>query len=186
MESFCSFVVMKKILFIFVSILLLGCEKFVTDVKSVTLSGKYVVSKLEITNVDQNTSRDSLYLLGTVYTNRNLPNPFDTIRINNSYLHFDYSTVRMKLLGVTPMGRDIWQYGSSPNFIFYDLFGTTAYHNGYIQYDYQTRDGSYRRVTFLIEDDGLESLQLKSSGAWFNGKNGEKQVMTLFLTRVGP
>jgi hypothetical protein len=41
-------------------------------------------------------------------------------------------------------------------------------------------------VTFLIEDDGLETLQLRSSGAWFTGKSGEKQVMTISLTRVGP
>ena len=40
--------------------------------------------------------------------------------------------------------------------------------------------------SFLIEDDGFESLQLKSAGAWFKGKFGEKQVMTLYLTRVGP
>lgn len=41
-------------------------------------------------------------------------------------------------------------------------------------------------MTFYIEDDGYESLQLKSSGAWFNGEFGQKQVMTLTLTRVGP
>ena len=40
-------------------------------------------------------------------------------------------------------------------------------------------------MTFLIEDDGLESLQLKSSGFWPNGKFGEKQVITMSLTRVG-
>jgi len=49
-----------------------------------------------------------------------------------------------------------------------------------------TDDGSMRTVTFFIEDDGFETLQLKSSGAWFNGKFGQKQVMTLSLTRVGP
>jgi hypothetical protein len=41
-------------------------------------------------------------------------------------------------------------------------------------------------MKFIIEDDGLETLQLKSSGAWFSGKLGEKQVMTMSLTRVGP
>ena len=154
--------------------------------KDVTLSGKYVVSKLEITNVDQNQTRDSLYLVGTTYINQNLPHPFNNIQINNFYIHFDYSTVRMKLSGVTPAGQDIWMYGVSPNEIFYTTFGRTPYHSGYLQYYYTTIDGSHPLITFMIEDDGLESLQLKSSGAWFNGKLGEKQVMTLSLTRVGP
>jgi hypothetical protein len=55
-----------------------------------------------------------------------------------------------------------------------------------MQFNYVTDDGSSRTITFLIEDDGVESLQLKSSGAWFNGKFGQKQVMTMSLTRVGP
>jgi hypothetical protein len=41
-------------------------------------------------------------------------------------------------------------------------------------------------MTFMIEDDGMETLQIKSSGAWFDGKFGQKQVMTILLTRVGP
>ena len=72
------------------------------------------------------------------------------------------------------------------NEIFYNTFGGNAYNNGYMQFNYVTDDGSSRLVTFLIEDDGFETLQLKSSGAWFNGKFGQKQVMTLSLTRVGP
>lgn len=177
---------MKKVLFLIVVFLITSCEQYVTEMKDVTLSGKYVISKLEITNVDQNQTRDSLYLVGTSYVNHNLPHTFDSIRINNSYIHFDYSTVRMKLLGVSQSGQDIWQYGNSPNEIFYRCFGRTPYTAGYVQYDYNSQSGSHPQVTFLIEDDGLESLQLKSSGAWFNGKFGQKQVMTLSLTRVGP
>lgn len=176
---------MKKLILL-LSLILTSCEQYVTEIKDVTLSGKYVISKLEITNVDQNQTRDSLYLVGTSYVNRNLPHPFDSIRINHSYIHFDYATVRMKLLGVSNAGQDIWQYGNSPNEIFYRAFGRTPYHAGYLQYDYTSQSGSHPQVTFLIEDDGLESLQLKSSGAWFNGKLGQKQVMTLSLTRVGP
>jgi hypothetical protein len=92
----------------------------------------------------------------------------------------------MKLLGVTPDGRDLWKYGNSPNEIFYNTFGGNGYYNGYMQFNYVTEDGSSRLITFLIEDDGTESLQLKSAGAWFNGKFGQKQVMTLSLIRVGP
>jgi len=177
---------MRKFIILLLGLFLSSCEQYVTEMKDVTLSGKYVVSKLEITNVDQNQTRDSLYLVGTTYTNQNLPHPFNNIQINNFYIHFDYSTVRMKLNGVTPSGQDIWMYGVSPNEIFYRTFGTTPYHSGYLQYYYTTINGSHPLITFMIEDDGFESLQLKSSGAWFNGKLGEKQVMTLSLTRVGP
>ena len=167
-------------------LILTSCEKFSLERSDVTLSGKYVVSKLDVTSVDQNTSRDSLYLVGTTYINSALPDPFDSIDINRFYLHMDYSTIRLNEIGVSSTGRDIWEYGSSPNEIFYRIFGNTTYSKGYLQFDYVTRDGSSRTITFYIEDDGLESLQLKTSGAWFKGKFGEKQVMTLYLTRVGP
>jgi hypothetical protein len=92
----------------------------------------------------------------------------------------------MNQLGVNPTGRDLWQYGSSPNEIFYRILSNNSYNSGFLQFDYVTLDGSARTLTFLIEDDGFESLQLRSAGSWFKGVFGEKQVMTLYLTRVGP
>ena len=86
---------MKKLYLILVLFLLTSCEKFVVETSDVTLSGKYVVSKLDITSVDQNTNRDSLYTIGDVYVNPILPDPIDSIVINRFYIHFDYSTVRM-------------------------------------------------------------------------------------------
>lgn len=177
---------MKKLILSLIVLTFISCERYVTESKTLSLSGKYVVSKLHITNVDQNQTRDSLYLVGSTYVNSVLPKPFDSIVINKFYLHLDYSTIRMSLLGVTPAGQDIWKYGSSPNEIFYTTFGGTPCSSGYIQFSYITDDKSSRLITFYIEDDGLESLQLKSSGAWFEGKFGQKQVMTLSLTRVGP
>ena len=165
-----------------------SCEKFVLSNKEITLSGKYVVSRLDITNVDQTQSRDSLYLLGSTYKNKLIPQPFDSIVINRFYIHFDYSTIRMNWIGINN-SRDIWQYPlpTQPDgFIYYKIFNNNSYFNGYLQFTYVTKDGTNKTMTFLIEDDGFESLQLKSSGAWFNGKFGEKQVMTLYLTRVGP
>ena len=177
---------MGKLYLILVLFLLTSCEKFVVETSDVTLSGKYVVSKLDITNVDQNQTRDSLYTVGDTYVNNLIPDPLDSIVVNRFYIHFDYSTVRMNELGVSPTGRDLWEYGSSPNEIFYRILSNNSYNSGFLQFDYVTIDGSARTLTFLIEDDGFESLQLKSSGAWFKGKFGEKQVMTLYLTRVGP
>ena len=169
---------MKKLYLIFVLFLLTSCEKYVVNNKDVTLSGKYVVSKLDITNVSQNQTRDSLYTIGSTYINNSIPDPLDSIVINRFYVHFDYSTIRMNQLGVTPTGRDLWQYGSSPNEIFYRILSNNAYNSGFLQFDYYPEKNSVRTLTFLIEDDGVETLQLKSYG--------EKQVITLYLTRVGP
>lgn len=172
----------KLIIFLPLFTLLSSCEKFVLNKSDVTLSGKYVVSKLDITNVDQNQTRDSLYTLGSTYINNLLPYPFDTIRINRFYMHMDYSVLSLDLKGVTPDGRDIW--GITP--IFYKILSNNAYNSGYLQFSYEPNLNGSKTLTFLIEDDGFETLQLKSSGAWFKGKFGEKQVMTLYLTRVGP
>ena len=178
---------MKNILYIVLIMLFFtSCEKYVTEKSDLTLSGKYVVSRLDITNVDQAQTRDSLYIIGSTYINKALPNPFDSITVNRFYLYFDYVTIKLKLNGVSQSGSDIWEYGSSPNEIFYRILNNNSYSNGYIQFDYLTKDGSSRTVTFLIEDDGFESLQLKSSGGWFNGKFGQKQVMTMYLSRLGP
>ena len=178
---------MKRFILLFSLVfLLLSCEAYVTDKSDLTLSGKYVVSKLHITSVDQNQNPDSLYLLGDTYVNQSMPHPFDTIQINQFYIHLDYSTIRMNLLGVNNYGQDLWQYGTSPNEIFYRVLNNNAYDLGYLQFDYVTQNGSSRRITFHIEHDGFESLQLKSSGGWFSGELGEKQVMTMYLTRVGP
>lgn len=177
---------MKKIFIILFVTLLMSCEKFSLETKDITLSGKYVVSKMDITKVDQNQSRDSLYLIGSTYLNKSAPHPFDSIVINRFYIHMDYSTIRLNLLGVSSTGRDIWEYGSSPNEIFYRVLGNNTYNNGFLQFDYVSSDKSIRTLTFLIEEDGFESLQLKSSGSWVRGELGEKEVMTLYLTRVGP
>lgn len=168
-------------------VLLSGCEKYVVEKSDITLSGKYVISKIHITNVDQNQTTDSLYLLGSTYVNHKLPKPFDSLVIDNFYLHMDYSTMRINLLGVNTIGgSDIWEYGNHPDEIFYKVLGNNSYNNGFLQFTYVTSTGNAATMTFLIEDDGFESLQLKSSGAWFESEMGQKQVMTLGLTRVGP
>ena len=77
---------MRKLCWIFLILIFPSCEKFSLERSDVTLSGKYVVSKLDITSVDQNTSKDSLYTIGSLYTNSVLPDPFDSILINRFYL----------------------------------------------------------------------------------------------------
>ena len=178
---------MKRIVGILMFLVLItGCEKYVVEKSDITLSGKYVLSKLNVANVDQNQTPDSLYLLGSTYINYNLPKPFDSIVIDDFYIHMDYSTIRLNLMGVTPTGKDIWEYGSSPNEIFYFVWGNNSYNSGRIEFTYYTSDSVPHTMNFMIEDDGFESLQLKSWGQWVEGPMGQKQVMTLSLTRVGP
>ncbi len=176
---------MNKIFYSLLLILLSSCERYSLPISDLTLSGKYKLSLLDVTSVDQNISPDSIYRPGSVYINRNLPKPFDSIVINRFYIHMDYSTIRLNQLGVTPVGNDIWEFGNSPNFIFYRVLNNNTYNHGYLQFDYENQNGS-NTLTFHIEEDGIESLQLQSTGSWVRGKFGEKQILTFVWTRVGP
>lgn len=172
---------MKKLVYLLL-LVLSSCEVYFTEISDLTLSGKYVISRIDVTSVDQNTTPDSLYSIGSTYFNNTLPHPFDSIEINRFYMYFDYSTMGFNLLGQTPDGRDIWQYRD----IFYQVWNNNTFYHGTLIFDYIDIIGQSRRMIFSIEEDGLESLQLKSSGTWLNGEYGEKQIMTLYLTRVGP
>lgn len=149
---------------------------------TLTLSGKYVVSKLEINYDSNNAGTDSLYTLGSTYINRNSPSPFDSIKINGFKINLSYIDIKMNLLDPV---NNRWEYGDNP-VIFYRVLNNNGYDLGYLQFDYTTKNNFQQRITFHIEHDGLESLQLKSVGEWPNGKYGPKIIMTMFLTRIGP
>ncbi len=84
MEKYIYLCPMKRIVGILMFLVLItGCEKYVVEKSDITLSGKYVLSKLNVANVDQNQTPDSLYLLGSTYVNHNLPKPFDSIVIDD-------------------------------------------------------------------------------------------------------
>lgn len=178
---------MKKLFLLLVVLVCVSCQQYVTEIRDVTLSGTYVVSKLNVANVNQNQSRDSLYLDGTTYINPNAPHPFNRITINKFYINFDYSTVRINKLGVLQnSGQDIWQYGSSPNNIFYRIINRTPFYYGDIVFVHTPIGDSNRRIILGIGDDRLESLQLKTKGTWIKGPYGQNQIVTFTLTRVGP
>ena len=176
---------MKKFVLLISILILTSCEKYVLPISDLSLSGKYKLSLLDVTYVDQNLSKDSLYRPGSVYVNYGLPKPFDSIVINRFYVHLDYSSLRMNLLGVNQHGSDIWEFGNSPNEIFYRVLNNNAYNHGYLQFDYKV-NSKMNTLTFHIEEDGIETLQLQSSGQWAKGELGEKQVLTFVFTRVGP
>jgi len=172
----------KKIILIFILLFLGSCERYALPISDLTLSGKYKLALLDVTAVDQNTTRDSLYRPGSTYINPQLPPPFDSIVINRFYIHMDYSKIRLNLLNEN---LDLWQFGNPGEEIYYRVLNNTTYNHGYLQFDYVV-NSKKNRLTFHIEEDGIESLQLQSSGQWVKGELGEKQVLTFVWTRVGP
>ena len=81
---------MKKILSLAIIVLSLSsCIPYSSsyyNTKTLTLSGKYVVSKIDVTSVDQNQTKDSLYTIGTTYINKAIMAPFDSIPVNRFYI----------------------------------------------------------------------------------------------------
>ena len=177
---------MKNIVLIFIVVFLTGCEKYVSGTH-LTLSGKYKITRISFVSVDQNTTRDTVYRTGDIYKSNNpsTPKPFDTIRVGNTFFHFDYSVINLMYLGVDNDGNDIWDKRYERG---YSIIGNNQWQEGYIQFDYidVIKTKSKHTMTFQITEDKFESLELTSSGQWSHGSMGEKRIMILNLTRVGP
>lgn len=167
-----------------------SCEKFVTETSDLTMSGKYVVSKVSVIQTAQATRTDSVFLSNTLFVSHSLPDPFDSILVNNFYLHFDYSTIRMNWFNRNQNGqRDRWEYGESPNEINYwrEPYSYDAYTLGKISFLYKPKDeNSYRKLTFQVDSDLLETLQLSGLDFAPYGKDGPHYRVILSLNRVGP
>ena len=142
-------------------------------------------------SVDQNTSKDTVYRIGDIYksNNRSSPKPFDTIRVGNTYIHFNYMLINLRYLGVdSSIGgglKDVWdsRYESG-----YRIIGNNQWQEGYLQFTYNDAEKTKtdHKMTFQITEDKFESLELTSSGQWSHGSMGEKRIMILNLTRVSP
>jgi hypothetical protein len=113
--------------------------------------------------------KDSTYLSNTIFRDSTLPHPFNYIKVNDFYLHFDYASIRMNWIKRTTTGslRDMWEYGELPNEIFYYRipYSYNAYDLGTIQFDY-------------IQLSGLDFAPY--------GKNGSRYKIIFSLTRTGP
>jgi hypothetical protein len=57
---------MKKLVVIVLLVILTGCEKYVSGTH-LTLSGKYLITRVSMISVDQNTTRDTVYYSGDIY-----------------------------------------------------------------------------------------------------------------------
>ncbi len=177
---------MKKLLFFLILFMLTSCEKYVTETSTITLSGKYLLQKLSIVQIENPTDSIRNFVVGDVVINRFLPDPFDTLKVGAFYLDFNYSDLRMNFLRRTNE-RDVWEYGMSPDFIFYHRVPLSfdAYTFGKITFMYLPKDeSSYRKIILSIDIDLAESLQL--SGLDFSpyGKNGPKYRYVFHLKRT--
>jgi len=183
---------MKKLIyFLIVPFLFISCEKYTTGTTELTLSGKYVVSKLTIITTSHAFQKDSVYLSNAIFKDPFLPHPFSYIKVNDFYMDFDYSTIRLNWVMRTTTGllRDRWQYGESPKEIFYNRvpYSYDDYDLGKIQFDYSPlNDNSYRKITFHVDSDLPEGIQLSGMDFAPYGKNGPEYKMILSLTRTGP
>ena len=179
---------MKKSIFIF-CFFLISCEKFVTEVSDLTMSGKYVVSKLTVIQTSNPSSQNQEFLTGQTYINPILPDPFDTIKVSDFYIHFTYSNVMLGYLGNNFSG-EVWKYGKGPqNYIFYHRVPWTfdAYTLGKIRFDYiPDNKNVVFPVILQVESDKFESLQLSGLEYSPTGANGTRYRLILSLIRVGP
>ena len=177
---------MKKLVVIVLLVILTGCEKYVSGTQ-LSLSGKYLITRVSMISVDQNTTRDSVYYSGDIYKSQsNLsPKPFDTIKVGKTFIHLDEMLINLRYIGVDTYGRDMWdkRYESG-----YRIIGNNQWQEGYLQFTYHdaAKTNSNPTMTFQITEDKLESLELTSSGYWPYGRAGEKKLMILKLIRVGP
>lgn len=167
-----------KYYFLFLLFFFSSCERYVTEIPTFSLSGKYVLTRLQVTSTDQNTQKDSLYLFGTTYINKKLPHPFDTMNINKFYIHLDNSVISLNSKGVSPSGTDVWEFKNIPYF----QWGYNRYNWGYLQFELPT----FPQMIFKIEDDGIEHLALRGFEMWPESKFGPKQEFSFFFRRVGP
>lgn len=173
-------------LLIFCILFLTNCEKYVAGT-NVTLSGKYLITRVTIKSVDQNVTGDSVYRSGDVFIDNSpsTPKPFDSISVGQTFIHFDYMLINLRYIGVNPTGQDIWDTRYQT---YYRILGNNQFQEGYLQFTYNdaAKTRTTQTCTFQITEDKLESLELVSSGKWPSYKFGEKKIMIMNLVRVGP
>ncbi len=166
--------------------MLTSCEKYVTETSTITLSGKYLLQKLSIVQIENPTDSIRNFVVGDMVINRFLPDPFDTLKVGAFYLDFNYSDLRMNFLRRTNE-RDVWEYGMSPDLIFYHRVPLSfdAYTFGKITFVYLPKDEkSYRKIILSIDSDLAESLQLSGLDFSPHGRNGPKYRYVFHLKRT--
>ena len=184
---------MKRIVGILMFLVLLsGCEKYVVEKSDVTLMGLYVVDAIDI--IGNNGSTDTTLNQGQVFESDIVPEPFNYIKTNDFNICF-HSTGFWGDFGIiwvnknNPFMTPQWLYDSRNQMNAYDgftIYGNNQSSLGILQLNYTTPDSISKTIKFVIEKDGLESLQLLSTGSYPFGPNGTKSFFRLYMTRIHP
>jgi len=168
-------------------VLLSGCEKYVTEISNVTLSGLYVVDWVTVVG-DEGKDTISHYENGETFTdsNLNLYAPFNEINTNDFNINFESSsfTGDFEIIWLNKPNKPInKKYDTrNSNDAYFNITNNTSYGYGYLRLNYyQPGSKSITTMIFKIEEDGFEHLKLLSTpyGPY------DKQIR-LYLTRIEP
>jgi hypothetical protein len=168
---------MKKLLLLLLVIITFNSCEVYQEPTLLSLSGEYVITKVTLLSTE-NTSNTggTIFSPGSNYVNPYDSQPMDNIQVGFTRWHFDYSIISFYPIP-NGDGTTTWQRQ-----YFYSIIGhNNIYDLGYIQFNI---NGSVR--TFKILDDGFESLTLQTTGLWPYSNIGPNQIVTLYLTRIGP
>ena len=182
---------MRKLFLLLLVLVLSSCEKYVTEISDLTLSGLYVVSEVEVVSTDPQYSTNTSYRGGQVFQDNDLPVPFNRIKTNDFNINFENNGFNgdFGLIWTNknqPSSIPIWLYDTRYNSDGFRVLNNNAYNLGYIVLQYRTLENQPIIMTFQIEKDGYESLQLLSSGTYPIGQYGENKKLRLYLTRIHP
>lgn len=166
---------MKKFLS-FIFLLIISCEVY-QEPTSLSLSGEYVITKVTLLSTENTTNSSGvIYNPGSHYQNPYDIFPIDDIQVGFTRWHLDYSVISFFPLQLGN-GTTKWQRQ-----YYYSIVGhNNIYDLGYLQFYV---NGSVR--TFKILDDGFENITLQTTGLWPYSNLGPNQIVTLYLTRIGP
>jgi hypothetical protein len=183
---------MRKLFLLLVVLVCVSCEHYVTEIRDLTLSGLYVVSEVEVVSTDPQYSTNTSYRGGQVFQDNDLPVPFNYIKTNDFNINFENNGFNgdFGLIWTNknqPSSIPIWLYDTRyTDLDGFRVFNNNAYNLGYIILQYRTPNNQPITMTFQIEKDGFESLQLLSSGTYPIGQYGESKKLRLYLTRIHP
>lgn len=183
---------MRKVFLLLVVLVCVSCEHYVTEIRDLTLSGLYVVSEVEVVSTDPQYSTNTSYRGGQVFQDNDLPVPFNYIKTNDFNINFENNGFNgdFGLIWTNknqPSSIPIWLYDTRyTDLDGFRVFNNNAYNLGYIILQYRTPNNQPITMTFQIEKDGFESLQLLSSGTYPIGQYGESKKLRLYLTRIHP
>ena len=189
---------MRRTILLFLIFALTSCEKYVTEISDVTVAGLYVVSEVEVVSTNPQYSTDTSYRGGQVFQDTDLPQPFNYIKTNDFHIDF-FNNGFVGNFGIIWQNRNqtsqvpIWQYDTryppvnpSQSGARFSIFGNNSYYLGSLILNYYSTPNKLETMTFKIEKDGYESLQLLSFGTYPLGQYGENKKIRLYLTRIHP